>query len=108
MTSAHKGVSYCPLSLDQDEAEYWHTSTLTLPKHLCLQNIYRVCWCLHEHDTCVLWLSYTGRVIVTVLRCDRVRVSVDNFVYLEGRGGRRWGRIRGEVEGVTVSGVWWE
>lgn len=108
MTSAHKGVSYCPLSLDQDEAEYWHTSTLTLPKHLCLQNIYRVCWCLHEHDTYVLWLSYTGRVIVTVLRCDRVRVSVDNFVYLEGRGGRRWGRIRGEVEGVTVSGVWWE
>lgn len=30
---------------DQGEAEYWHTSTLTPPKHLHSRNINRVCWC---------------------------------------------------------------
>lgn len=106
MTSAHKGASHCLLSLDQGEAGYF-TSTLTPPKRLCSQNINRVCWCPHKHDTYVMWLSYT----MTVRRCDRARVSVDNFVYLEGQRaggrGRMWGG-GGKMEGVTVSGVWWE
>lgn len=94
MTSAHKGVSYCPLSLDQDEAEYWHTSTLTLPKHLCLQNIYRVCWCLHEHDTCIV------AVIHRPCHCDSAALWQSScFCWQFCVFGRARGQAVGENQG---------
>lgn len=49
-----------------------------------------------------MWLSYTGHVTVTAQRCDRACGAVDNFVYLEGRGGaggwgERWRELQFQV-----------
>lgn len=109
-TGAGWGRSHWQLSLDQGETEYWRTSALTPSKHLRSQNINRVCWCPHKHDTYVMWLSYTSCVTVTARNCDRACVFRWQFcVFGRAREQGGGGRMSGEqAEGVLLSGVWWE